>query len=107
MTLAVRAGEIVGIAGVSGNGQSELVEVLAGQRDATGGSMLVEGEVYFARRAETQRHHLALLPEEPLRNACVGRMSVAENMAMRNFDRRRWRMGSGCRPARCAKRRVA
>ena len=87
VTLAVRAGEIVGIAGVSGNGQSELVEVLAGQRDATGGRMLVEGEVYFARRAETQRHHLALLPEEPLRNACVGRMSVAENMAMRNFDR--------------------
>ncbi|MGA2493003.1 MAG: ABC transporter ATP-binding protein [Roseiarcus sp.] len=87
VTLAVRAGEIVGIAGVSGNGQSELVEVLAGQRDATGGRMLVEGEVYFARRAETQRHRLALLPEEPLRNACVGRMSVAENMAMRNFDR--------------------
>ena len=56
MTLAVRAGEIVGIAGVSGNGQSELVEVLAGQRDATGGRMLVDGEVYFARRAETQRH---------------------------------------------------
>ena len=88
VSLAVRGGEIVGIAGVSGNGQSELVEVLAGQREATGGRMLVEGEVYFARRAETQRHHLALLPEEPLRNACVGRMSVAENMAIRDFDRR-------------------
>ncbi|MGD1015691.1 MAG: ABC transporter ATP-binding protein [Roseiarcus sp.] len=88
VSLAVRGGEIVGIAGVSGNGQSELVEVLAGQREATGGRMVVEGEVYFARRAETQRHHLALLPEEPLRNACVGRMSVAENMAIRDFDRR-------------------
>jgi simple sugar transport system ATP-binding protein len=86
VSLAVRGGEIVGIAGVSGNGQSELVEVLAGQRDATGGRMLVEGEVYTAKRAETQRHHLALLPEEPLRNACVGRMSVAENMAIRDFD---------------------
>jgi ABC-type uncharacterized transport system ATPase subunit len=31
------------------------------------------------------------LPEEPLRNACVGDMSVADNMALRNFDRRRWR----------------
>ena len=92
VTLAVRAGEIVGIAGVSGNGQSELVEVLAGQRDATGGRMLVEGEVYAARRAETQRHHLALLPEEPLRNACVDRMSVAENMAIAHFrPSRRWR----------------
>ena len=37
VTLAVRAGEIVGIAGVSGNGQSELVQVLAGQRDRDGG----------------------------------------------------------------------
>jgi simple sugar transport system ATP-binding protein len=88
VSLAVRGGEIVGLAGVSGNGQSELVEVLAGQREATGGRMLVEGEIYHARRAETQRHRLALLPEEPLRNACVGRMSVAENMAIRDFDRR-------------------
>ncbi|THD43554.1 MAG: ABC transporter ATP-binding protein [Bradyrhizobium sp.] len=87
VSLAVRGGEIVGIAGVSGNGQSELVETLAGQRDATGGRILVEGELYGATRAETQRHHLALLPEEPLRNGCVGRMSVAENMAIRNFDR--------------------
>jgi simple sugar transport system ATP-binding protein len=87
VSFAVRAGEIVGVAGVSGNGQNELVEALAGQREATGGRVLVEGEVYHARRSETQRHHLALLPEEPLRNACVGRMSVAENMAIRDFDR--------------------
>ncbi|MDR3516084.1 MAG: ABC transporter ATP-binding protein [Azospirillaceae bacterium] len=87
VSLTVRAGEIVGIAGVSGNGQSELVEVLAGQRPASAGTVVVEGEVYRGRRAETQRHHLALLPEEPLRNACVGRMSVADNMAFRQFDR--------------------
>ena len=87
VSLAVRGGEIVGIAGVSGNGQSELVEVLAGQREATAGEMRVHGEIYRARRQETQKHRLALLPEEPLRNACVGRMSVAENMAFRNFDR--------------------
>lgn len=86
VSLSVRKGEIVGIAGVSGNGQSELIEVLAGQRDATGGEMRVQGEVYTAKRAETQKHHLALLPEEPLRNGCVGRMSVAENMAFRQFD---------------------
>jgi simple sugar transport system ATP-binding protein len=83
---AVRSGEIVGIAGVSGNGQSELVEVLAGQRDTTSGDMRIHGEIYTGRRKETQKHHLALLPEEPLRNACVGRMSVAENMAFRSFD---------------------
>jgi ABC-type uncharacterized transport system ATPase subunit len=87
VSLSVHGGEIVGIAGVSGNGQSELIEVLAGQREATGGEMLVHGERYTARRVETQKHRLALLPEEPLRNACVGRMSVAENMAFRQFDR--------------------
>ncbi|HUB95785.1 MAG TPA: ABC transporter ATP-binding protein [Stellaceae bacterium] len=86
VTLAVRAGEIVGIAGVSGNGQSELVQVLAGQRDATGGEVWVHGERYHARRAETLRHRVSLLPEEPLRNACIPRMSVSDNMAFRRFD---------------------
>jgi simple sugar transport system ATP-binding protein len=86
VNFAVRGGEIVGIAGVSGNGQSELVEVLAGQRNATAGEMRVHGEIYRARRKEIQKHRFALLPEEPLRNACVGRMSVAENMAFRTFD---------------------
>jgi simple sugar transport system ATP-binding protein len=84
--LAVRAGEIVGIAGVSGNGQSELVQVLGGQRDATGGMIRVHGEPYHARRDEMLRHKVSMLPEEPLRNASVPRMSVADNMAFRRFD---------------------
>jgi general nucleoside transport system ATP-binding protein len=87
VTLAVRAGEIVGIAGVSGNGQSELVEVLAGQRDPKAGEVRVHGEPYHARRAEMLRHRVSILPEEPLRNGCIPRMSVADNMAFRRFDR--------------------
>lgn len=87
VNLCVRAGEIVGIAGVSGNGQRELVEVLAGQRRATAGKILVNGEVYTATRAEMVRHQIFCLPEEPLRNACVPHMSVAENLALRSFDR--------------------
>jgi simple sugar transport system ATP-binding protein len=86
VTLTVRRGEIVGIAGVSGNGQTALVEVLAGQRRHEG-LIAVAGEAFSATRAEIWRHKFALLPEEPLRNACVARMSVAENMAFRNFDR--------------------
>lgn len=84
--LTVNAGEIVGIAGVSGNGQSELVEVIAGQRAATGGEIRIAGEPYSATRAEMARVGLNCLPEEPLRNAVVGRMSVAENLAFRSFD---------------------
>ena len=86
LSLVVRAGEIVGVAGVSGNGQRELVETLAGQRHAESGRMLVHGEVYTATRPEMIRHKIACLPEEPLRNACVAEMSVAENMALRSFD---------------------
>jgi simple sugar transport system ATP-binding protein len=86
-SLTVRAGEIVGIAGVSGNGQRELVEVLGGQRMAVSGRIKVEGQTYAATRREMHAHQLFALPEEPLRNACVPDMSVAENLAMRNFDR--------------------
>jgi simple sugar transport system ATP-binding protein len=87
INLTVSSGEIVGIAGISGNGQQELVEVLAGQRSATGGQVQVNGELYQATRAEMARHSVFVLPEEPLRNACVAHMSVAENLALRTFDR--------------------
>lgn len=87
LSLTVRAGEIVGIAGVSGNGQRQLVEVLAGQRDAESGAIRVSGAAYSAKREEMRRHKMSLLPEEPLKNACVGGMSVADNIALREFDR--------------------
>ena len=87
VSLEVRGGEIVGIAGVSGNGQRQLVEVLAGQREAESGEIRVAGDAYHARREEMRRHKMSLLPEEPLKNACVGGMSVADNIAFREFDR--------------------
>ena len=87
VSLAVKAGEIVGIAGVSGNGQRQLVEVLAGQREASGGQVRIGGDALSATREEMRRHKLTCLPEEPLKNACVARMSVAENLAFRDFDR--------------------
>ena len=48
VSLSVRGGEIVGIAGVSGNGQRQLVEVLAGQREAESGEIYLQGERYHA-----------------------------------------------------------
>ncbi len=93
VSLAVRGGEIVGIAGVSGNGQRQLVEVLAGQREAERGEIRVAGEAYHASREEMRRHRMSLLPEEPLKNACVGGMSVADNIALRKFDRAPFALG--------------
>jgi len=86
--LTVRPGEILGIAGVSGNGQKELVEVLIGQRKKSAGSVLVNGESFSGLRSEIARHKVYSLPEEPLRNACISGLSVANNMALRNYDRK-------------------
>ncbi len=87
LSLSVRPHEIVGIAGVSGNGQRELVQVLAGQRSIDGGHIRVHGEAYRATRDEIRRHRFHVLPEMPLHNACVGTMTTGENLAFRTFDR--------------------
>jgi general nucleoside transport system ATP-binding protein len=87
LDLSVRAGEIVGVAGVSGNGQREFVEVLGGQRPATGGEIRVGGDRFRMTRKEILQHHIYVLPEEPLRSACAPQMSVAENFVLRTFDR--------------------
>ncbi len=87
LSLAVRPHEIVGIAGVSGNGQRELVRVLAGQREPTAGRVLVHGAPFTGRRGELRAHGFHVLPEMPLENACVAGMNVAENLAFRTFDR--------------------
>jgi general nucleoside transport system ATP-binding protein len=86
VSLQVRAGEILGIAGVSGNGQEELVEVLAGQRPLGSGRVQVGGKEYSPTRRQIRESRMRLLPEAPLRNACVANMSVAENMGFRCFD---------------------
>jgi simple sugar transport system ATP-binding protein len=86
VSFAVKSGEILGVAGVSGNGQRELVEALVGQRPRLSGQVCVMGERYAATREENRRLKVRSLPEEPLRSACVGDLSVAENMALRDFD---------------------
>jgi simple sugar transport system ATP-binding protein len=84
--LNVRSGEIVGLAGISGNGQVELMEMLTGQRSLLSGSIRVEGTAYHATRSEARQHKVRYLPEEPLLNASAPHMSVADNLALRSFD---------------------
>ncbi|MDU8566857.1 ABC transporter ATP-binding protein [Pseudomonas syringae pv. actinidiae] len=97
LSLVVHPGEIVGIAGISGNGQRELTEALLGQRPFSAGKISVDGQPYHARREQMQRLRVFSLPEEPLRNACIASFSVADNLALRNFDkpplcRQGWRL---------------
>ncbi len=87
VSLKVGAGEIVGIAGVSGNGQAALVETLSGQRALGDGRIFVRGEPFEPVRKDFDRFKVFGLPEEPLKNAAVPRMSVAENIAFRSFDK--------------------
>ncbi|MEO1276821.1 MAG: ATP-binding cassette domain-containing protein, partial [Pseudomonadota bacterium] len=84
--LVVHGGEILGIAGISGNGQPELMEILTGQRPLRAGEITVKGAPYGATRAEARDLKVRYLPEEPLKNASAPRMSVAENLAFRDFD---------------------
>ena len=86
LDLEVRAGEIVGVAGVSGNGQRELMEALTGQRARTAGTVRIDGTDYRATRAQNRALKVRSLPEEPLRNGCVAGMSVADNIALRSYD---------------------
>ncbi len=83
----VMPGEIVGIAGVSGNGQRELMAALTGTLPIAAGTLAVDGRPYRPTRAAMTAEGVRSLPEEPLHNACVGALSVADNLALRNFDR--------------------
>jgi general nucleoside transport system ATP-binding protein len=107
-SLEVYPGEIVGVAGVSGNGQDELVEVLAGQRALSRGRLRVSGKPYLPTREQIRSQKVRLLPEAPLRNACVSHMTVSENMAFRSFDeapilRGRWFLNKAQMRARAEK----
>ncbi len=85
--LTVEGGTILGIAGVSGNGQRELVEALAGQRQPESGAVRVHGRPFRPTRSAMARVGLACLPDEPAHNACVASMSAMENLALRSYDR--------------------
>ena len=78
--LVVRAGEIVGIAGVAGNGQSELLAAIAGERLVSDHALRIAG-VPAGRRPPAYRRRLglAVIPEERLGRGAVAEMSLAEN----------------------------
>ncbi len=86
VSLTVHAGEIVGIAGVAGNGQRELAEVITGLREATGGEVYVSGERITncppLRAIEVGVGHV---PEDRIEMGLVGDMSVAENLALKAY----------------------
>lgn len=91
----VRAGEIVGIAGVTGSGQSELLELLAGMRETTSGSILLKGkdltqQHYCQPKAAVFRNlGIAHVPEDRLRDGLVDSFSLYENAILGYHNRKR------------------
>jgi simple sugar transport system ATP-binding protein len=87
VNLEVAAGEILGLAGVSGNGQPELAQVIAGLRPATGGQVLVDGEDVTGQSPKSLiEKGLAYIPEERNRDGMIQDFNVAENLIMRDMD---------------------
>lgn len=81
--LAVRAGEVVGIAGVAGNGQSELLDALAGLRPVAAGTVHLGGQDVTGAPPEARRARgLALVPEDRGDRGLVGDLSLAENLLL-------------------------
>ena len=87
-SLEVRSGEILGIAGVSGNGQRELAEAVAGLRPVMSGRVLVDGQdVTDAHPSRVRSAGLAYVPEERMRDGVIGEFTVAENVMLVEHDR--------------------
>jgi general nucleoside transport system ATP-binding protein len=88
VSLEVRAGEIVGIAGIDGNGQSELVEAIVGLRRPTEGRILVNGQVITR---DDPKHLIDAgvghIPEDRHRRGLVLNFTVAENLSLHEYRR--------------------
>jgi ABC-type uncharacterized transport system ATPase subunit len=86
VSFEVRAGEIVGIAGVQGNGQTELVEALTGLRKATSGVIALDGkDLTHSNPRERHQMGMAHIPEDRQRQGLVGGLSVAENLVLTRY----------------------
>ena len=86
LSIQVRKGEILGIAGIDGNGQTEMVEIITGLRKATGGQVLVNGvDVVNKPPRFGFEHGVSSIPADRQKHGLVLDFSVAENMILQNY----------------------
>lgn len=87
VSLNVRQGEIVGLAGVAGNGQNELAEALVGLREVTEGSISVNEKDITNKPVKLGiRHGISLIPADRTLVGTAPNLSVTDNMIMKNYD---------------------
>jgi simple sugar transport system ATP-binding protein len=86
VSLSVRAGEIVAIAGVAGNGQRELAEAVTGMRPPTRGTVTVEGKrLHGGDAREAIRAGVAHVPEDRLHTGVAPSLSIASNVVLKSY----------------------
>ncbi len=86
LSFQVRAGEILGVAGVQGNGQTELCEALMGLRPSTGSVRLNGTDLSHASTRDRLRAGISYVPEDRQEDGLVGDFSVAENLILDVYD---------------------
>ncbi len=88
LSIEVHGGEILGIAGVSGNGQRELAEAIAGLRHVDAGSIHIgDTDTTNGEPAQVRRAGLAYVPEGRLKDGSIGAFTVAENLLLIDHDK--------------------
>jgi ABC-type uncharacterized transport system ATPase subunit len=88
MSFQVRAGEILGVAGVQGNGQTELCEALMGLRPTVAGQVRLDGrDLTRATPAQRLAAGIAYVPEDRQEDGLIGDFSVADNMVLDQYDK--------------------
>ncbi len=87
INLDVKSGEVLGIAGISGNGQRELAESIAGLRRPASGSITVnETDTTFCKPKQVRKAGLSYVPEERMRDGAIGEFKVKENLVLLNHN---------------------
>ncbi len=88
VNLAVHSGEIVGLAGVSGNGQLELAEALTGIRPITAGKIILEGQDVTGKKpSEITEKGLSYIPEERMKDGMIRNFNISENLVLREHHK--------------------
>ncbi|MGE4585017.1 MAG: ABC transporter ATP-binding protein [Sphaerochaeta sp.] len=92
LSLEVHAGEIVGVAGVDGNGQSELLGAITGLLPLSGGRILLDGKpIEQLSIRERIEEGMGYIPEDRQKYGVVGEFSIAENIALKNYYQSKYR----------------
>ena len=87
VSMEVRKGEIVGIAGVEGNGQSELISIITGNMRAIDGKVFLEGkDITYESVSHIRQIGMAHVPEDRMEDGCAPDMTVQENLTVSNID---------------------